>query len=91
MAERDGAKGSSGTSLPLKPEEESLGCRPGCRGRRKTVLPRPVISGERKSLVARVVVSCGLLVSPALLISSPTAAFHFKTIRSFAFSVSTVF
>ena len=24
MAERDGAKGSSGTSLPLKQEEESL-------------------------------------------------------------------
>lgn len=91
MAERDGAKGSSGTSLPLKQEEESL--------RVPARLQRPEESGpaevhhpwraeeprgRRRGFLPASSVSllCSLHHELQLFIS--------KTIPSFAFSVCTV-
>ena len=44
-----GAKGSAGTCLGSRKRRVS-GHQPGCRGRRKTVPPSPIVPGERKSL-----------------------------------------
>lgn len=82
---------TSGTSLPLKQEEETL--------RVPARLQRPEENGpaearhlwraEEPRGQSRGFLRASSL--PLLCSSSPTTAFHFETIRSFAFSVCTVF